>query len=250
VAKSIAARSASGAKALPERITDQVHLDGGTPPAVTVVLDRPPGFVAGKTPALVLAPGAGSRLEHPFLEQLATALASELLVVRFNFPYQEARRGRPDPTPRLEATYRAVLHWLAAQPAHQPGPLIAGGKSMGGRMGSHLAAAGEPMAGLALLGYPLHPPGRPDRRRDEHLAAIRCPILFIQGSRDSLCDLALLRPVLDRLAAPHRLVVIPEGDHSFKAPKRAGRSPEEIFALIRDELRGFVAAVARGGKIA
>jgi predicted alpha/beta-hydrolase family hydrolase len=228
----------------------KIQLATGSPSEITAIVDRPPDFRRGETPAFILAPGAGSRLDHPFLAQLATALASEMLVLRFNFPYQEAGRGSPDPQPRLEAAYRAVVAWLGAHPVLAPGPLVIGGKSMGGRIGSHLAAEGLPLAGLALLGYPLHPAGQREKRREAHLPAIRCPILFIQGTRDPLCDLTLLASVRERLGAPHRLVVIPEGDHSFKAPKRAGRSPEEIFALIRDELRAFVGAVARGERVA
>jgi uncharacterized protein len=231
-------------------VTDRVPVPGaGAVSAVSVVVEHPADFRARVTPALVLAPGAGSRLEHPFLANLSAALAPEVLVLRFNFPYQEARRSSPDPPARLEATYRAVLGWLRAHPTLAPGPLFAGGKSMGGRMGSHLAAVGEPLAGLVLLGYPLHPAGKPEQRRDAHLPAIRCPMLFIQGTRDPLCDLRLLEPVFGRLAAPHRLVIIPEGDHSFKAPKRAGRSPDEISALIRDELRDFIRAVIAGQPI-
>ena len=231
--------------------TDRIQVPGsGAETWVSVVIEYPADFRPGVTPAFVLAPGAGSRLEHPFLAGLSAGLAPELLVLRFNFPYQEARRSSPDPPARLEATYRAVLGWLRAHPTLAPGPLFAGGKSMGGRIGSHLAAAGEPLAGLVLLGYPLHPAGKPEQRREAHLPAIRCPILFVQGTRDALCDLRLLEPVRTRLVAPHRLVIIPEGDHSFKAPKRAGRSPEEIFALIRDELRSFIRAVIAGQPIA
>ena len=235
----------------PRAVSDRVQVAGSsTTPSVSVAIEHPADFRRGVTPALMLAPGAGSRLEHPFLATLSAALASEMLVLRFNFPYQEAGKSSPDPTPRLEATYRAVLGWLREHPTLAPGPLFAGGKSMGGRMGSHLAAAGEPLAGLALLGYPLHPPGKPEQLRDKHLPQIRCPMLFVQGTRDPLCDLRLLEPVLARLTAPHRLVIIPEGDHSFKAPKRAGRSPEEIFALIRDELRDFIRRVIAGQPIA
>ncbi len=218
----------------------------GAGPPVSVVLDVPARWQRGKSPALVLAPGAGSRLDHPFLAELAPSLADDMLVVRFNFPYQEAGRRSPDPTAKLEAAYRDVLAWLRAHPDFAPGPLVAGGKSMGGRMASHLAAAGEPMAGLAFLGYPLHPPGRKDQLRVAHLPAIRCPMLFIQGTRDAFCDLALLRPALATLTAPHELVLIPEGDHGFKAPQRAGRSPAEIMALIRDTLRDFVTRIASG----
>jgi uncharacterized protein len=228
---------------------EKVRVAGGTP--VSVALDGPADFMRGASPALVLAPGAGSRLDHPFMAELAPSLAGDFLVVRFNFPYQELGRRSPDPTAKLEAAYRDVLAWLRTHPELAPGRLIAGGKSMGGRMASHLAAAGEPIDGLAFLGYPLHPPGKKDQLRAAHLASIRCPLLFIQGTRDAFCDLELLRPVLAALPAAHRLVLIPEGDHGFKAPKRAGRSPAEIMTLIRDSLREFVAQIAgtvpRGG---
>lgn len=235
------------------RHSDKVRIESGA--AVTVVVDEPAewkrdaGEGRGGSPALVVAPGAGSRLDHPFLEDLAGSLADEgLLVVRFNFPYQEAGRSSPDPTAKLEGTYRSVLAWLRAHPDFAPGAIIAGGKSMGGRMASHLAAAGEPMDGLAFLGYPLHPPGRKDQLRAAHLPAIRCPMLFIQGTRDAFCDLELLRPVLATLTAPHELVLIPEGDHSFKAPLRAGRSPAEIMAIIRESLHAFVQRIASGAQ--
>jgi predicted alpha/beta-hydrolase family hydrolase len=208
--------------------------------SVSVEIATPPGFRAGETPALVLAPGAGSNMANPFLASLAQELSAEFLTARFNFPYQESGRGAPDAQRRLEATYRAVLTWLRAHTELAPGRIVAGGKSMGGRIASHLAAAGEPLAGLIFLGYPLHPPGQPERRRDSHLPAITCPMLFLQGSRDRLCDLDLLRPVLQKLKAPYRLHVIEEGDHSFKVPKRTGRSEADILAEIRDEIRRFV----------
>jgi predicted alpha/beta-hydrolase family hydrolase len=217
---------------------EKVVVAGGA--GVTVALAVPAGFRPGESPALVLAPGAGGTMESPFLVRLLADVSDLALTVRFNFPYQEAKRGRPDPQPRLEAAYRSVLAWLRAHPEVAPGRIVAGGKSMGGRIASHLAAAGEPLAGLVLLGYPLHPPGQPAKRREGHLDAIACPMLFVQGSRDRLCDLELLRAVLPRLKAPHRLHVIEEGDHSFKVPKRAGRSEDEIFAAIRDEVRRFV----------
>jgi predicted alpha/beta-hydrolase family hydrolase len=220
------------------KLAEKVPVSVGSP--VSVALDGPADWQRGKSPALVLAPGAGSRLDHPFLAELAASLAEDLLVVRFNFPYQEAGRRSPDPTVKLEAAYRDVLAWLRAHPDFAPGPLVAGGKSMGGRMASHLAAAGEAIDGLAFLGYPLHPPGRKDQLRVAHLPAIRCPMLFIQGTRDAFCDLALLRPVLATLTAPHELVLVPEADHGFKAPQRAGRSPAEIMAFIRETLRDFV----------
>jgi predicted alpha/beta-hydrolase family hydrolase len=215
-------------------------VDVGAKTRISVEVAVPTGFRPGETLGLVLAPGAGSNMGNPFLTALVHGLSSGVLTARFNFPYQEAGRGGPDPQPRLEAAYRGVLGWLRAHPELAPGPIVAGGKSMGGRIASHLAAAGEPLAGLVLLGYPLHPPGQPGRRRDAHLPAISCPMLFVQGSRDRLCDLDLLRPVLQTLRAPYRLHVIDEGDHSFKVPKRTGRSEAEVLAEIREEVRRFL----------
>ena len=217
---------------------EKVRVDANT--SVSVEVAAPPEFRSGGTPALVLAPGAGSNMENPFLASLTRGLSAEVLTARFNFPYQESGRGAPDAQRRLEGTYRAVLAWLRGHSELAPGLVFAGGKSMGGRIASHLAAAGEPLAGLVFLGYPLHPPGQPERLRDSHLPAITCPMLFVQGSRDRLCDLDLLRPVLQKLKAPHRLHVIDQGDHSFKVPKRTGRSEADIQAEIRDEVRGFM----------
>jgi predicted alpha/beta-hydrolase family hydrolase len=212
---------------------------------VTAALARPPGFRRGRTPALVIAPGAGSDLDAPLLTYLEREFSPSLLTVRFNFPYRETGRSSPDPQRRLEATYRAVLAWLRSHGEHAPGPIVIGGKSMGGRIASHLVADGEPVAGLVLLGYPLHPPGQPGRLRDAHLAAIGEPILFLQGSRDSLCRLDLLRPVLKKLKVPHRLHVIEDGDHSFKVLKRTGRTEAEVLGEIGDQVGAFLSEVVK-----
>jgi hypothetical protein len=222
----------------PPPLREKLRIDAKT--SVTVAANWPVAFRSGVTPALVLAPGAGSDLDTPLLLALEEALAPAVLVVRFNFPYREAGRGGPDPQRTLEATYGAVLGWLRAHPDLRPGPLFAGGKSMGGRIATHLAAAGAECAGLVLLGYPLHPAGAPARLRAAHLARIRCPLLFIQGDRDALCRLDLLAPIRARLLAPSRLHVIPEGDHSFKVPKRTGRTAAEITAEICATVAGFV----------
>ncbi len=157
-----------------------------------------------------------------FLSAMHAGLADAGYVsVKFNFPYTEARRRLPDRRPVLEACYRAVLDTVTDTLA--PPWVVIGGKSLGGRIASHLAAAGAPVRGLLLLGYPLHPAGRPQQLRAEHLPAVRVPMLFVQGACDALCDLALLRPVLATL--PHAtLHTIPAGDHSFHAPRRTGRT--------------------------
>jgi uncharacterized protein len=169
---------------------------------------------AGAGPAVVLAHGAGTDRTNPVLLMVAEALAARGLgVLLFNFAYTELGRRGPDPAPRLEAVYRDVL--VDARERFAGRDLLWGGRSMGGRIGSMVAAADGGCAGLVLLGYPLHPPGRPDRLRVDHWEQLRCPVLFVQGDRDPLCDLGLLaREREARLAAVPRLVhVVAGGDH-------------------------------------
>ncbi len=185
-------------------------------------------FSPGRSPGLILAHGAGTDMHNPFLSFVQVALATRgILTVKFNFPYREAGRKAPDTAQRLVQTWRAVIERVRAEAA--PGALFLGGKSMGGRIASMVAADGEPAAGLVLLGYPLQPAGRPEVLRSEHLARISCPMLFVQGSRDRLCDLTLLRAVLAGLSAPSTVYVIEEGDHSFKVPKRSGKTEQQVW---------------------
>lgn len=202
---------------------------------VSSVWAYPEGFCAGKSPGLILAHGAGSDMRNPFLSFVHKALAMRgVAAVKFNFPYMEARRRAPDPPQRLERVWRSVIQRVRTDA--KPGPLFLGGKSMGGRIASMVAAHGEPAAGLVLLGYPLQPAGRPDVLRSEHLARITCPTLFVQGSRDRLCDLGLLRSVLANMSAPASLHVIEEGDHSFKVPRRTGKTEPQVW----DDIVGVV----------
>jgi len=195
---------------------------------VSSVWAYPAGYSAGASPSLILAHGAGNDMRSPFLSFVHEALAgNDVMTVKFNFPYMEAGRKAPDPPQRLSRTWRAVIDRVVAEA--RPGALFMGGKSMGGRIASMLAADGEPVAGVVLLGYPLQPAGRPDVLRSEHLARITCPLLFVQGSRDRLCDLGRLRSVLARLSAPVTVHVIEEGDHSFKVPKRAGKTERQVW---------------------
>ena len=159
---------------------------------VSVVWDQP---TEGGT-YLLLGHGAGGNLHTPGLARYARALAaSGVGAVRFNFPYAEAGRKVPDKQPVLEKCFLAVAEQVRAQVEH----LYLGGRSMGGRIASHLVADGFPAAGLVFLSYPLHPPGQPQRLRAAHLKTIRVPILFIQGTRDAFAQPALLRDVLDTL---------------------------------------------------
>jgi predicted alpha/beta-hydrolase family hydrolase len=204
---------------------------------VSSVRAFPDGFSAGESPMLILAHGAGSDMHNPFLSFVHEALAMRgIATVKFNFPYMEAGRKAPDPPQRLAQTWRSVIQRVRADA--KPGALFVGGKSMGGRIASMVAAGGEPVAGLVLLGYPLQPAGRPGAVRSEHFTHIMCPMLFVQGSRDRLCNLDLLRSVLTNVSAPATLHVIEEGDHSFKVPKRTGRTERQIW----DEIVEVVAA--------
>ncbi len=198
---------------------------------VTSVWAMPEGY--DRRQGVILAHGAGSDMHHPFISFIHQRLAQRgLLAVKFNFPYKEAGRKAPDRVPLLLATWRAVIDAVRQDDSLAPGQLFLAGKSMGGRIASLAVAEGEPCDGLIFLGYPLHPPGKPDRLRADHLSRITCPMLFIQGSRDRLCDLEKLREVLQTLSAPVTLHVIEGGDHSFKVPKRMGRSEDEVWREI------------------
>lgn len=196
---------------------------------VTVRYDGPE-----RGPLLVLAHGAGSDLTHPFMTAVAEELAEEgLRVCRFNFAYTEAGRKAPDRGPVLEETYLAVIEGVRGR---RRGFHI-GGKSMGGRIAAQVAPRVPGLSGLVFLGYPLHPPGRPERLRDEPLRNAGVPMLFVEGSRDPFCPLDTLTPILSELTDAD-LSVIEDGDHSFNVRRSSGRSTEDA----RHEL---VAAVAR-----
>lgn len=203
----------------------------------------PPGVRVGAS-AVVLAHGAGNDMHSPFLSAIHLGLAERgSLSVTFNFPYAEQGRRAPDRMPRLEAAWHGVLDAVRADPELAPGRLFIGGKSMGGRVASHLAAAGADCDGLLFLGYPLHPAGKPERLRDGHLADIACPMLFVEGTRDPLCRLELLRPVLARLGPHARLHLIEGGDHSFRLPKRLGRGEREVWDDIVEAASRWMAEV-------
>lgn len=166
----------------------------------------------------------------------ATSLAGAGLdVVTFDFPYMQQGRRVPDPAAVLEAHYREMVVVTRREVPSAGRTLIIGGKSMGGRMATHIAAADTdlPIAGLVLLGYPLHPPGRPEKRRDAHLPRLGRPALFVQGSRDTFGTPEELRPVLERIAPPPTLHVVDGGDHSFKTSGGTGRAAERQAAVDR-----------------
>lgn len=197
----------------------------------------------GATGAIVLAHGAGAGQKHPFMVRAARELAArQLSAATFDFPYMAAGRGAPDRAPVLEDAWRAAIDAARAQFANLP--LFIGGKSMGGRISSQVAAQGGvgPLAGLVFLGYPLHPPGNPERRRDAHLPQIAEPMLFVQGSRDPFGTADEIRALLPRLQRA-TLHEIAEGDHSFKVPKRAG-DQDTVIANILETVASWTRTAA------
>jgi predicted alpha/beta-hydrolase family hydrolase len=240
--------SSTGSAAI-NRITSpsrvQIKLRSGD--TVSGMLVRPGDSIA----LLVLAHGAGAGMEHPFMETIANRLAARgVATLRYQFPYMEMGRGGPDRPPVLVATVNAALQH--ARGIADGLPIFAGGKSMGGRMTSTAAAElgwrAEPGAahdereaeslvhGIAFLGFPLHPPGKPGIERAAHLENAKVPLLFLQGTRDTFASLDLLRPVLTALGPRATLHVIDGADHGFHVPRSTGRTDDEVLDELADEM--------------
>jgi predicted alpha/beta-hydrolase family hydrolase len=188
---------------------------------------------------LVVAHGAGAGMDHPFLVGFARACVGEgLATLRFNFPYIEAGRRSPDPEAVLRDVWRAAFE--AADARSSGRPVWASGKSLGGRIASMAVADGEvPAAGLVFLGYPLHPPGKPQRLRDEHLYRIEVPILFLQGTADPFATADLLAGIVDRLGDRAEIVWFEGGGHSFEVRGRK-RQPREAGASLASHAAAFI----------
>lgn len=208
---------------------------------VSALLLRP----AGARHLLVLAHGAGTDMRHRQMEATSQALAAAgIATLRYNFPYKEHGGGRPDPPPVATATVRAAVR-VAAEAAPEL-PLLAGGRSFGGRMTS-LAASTEPLPGvrgLVFFGFPLHPSGKSGTERAAHLAHAGLPMLFLQGSKDTLADLSLLRPVVAGLGQRATLHVVEEADHGFHVPKRSGTTDEGVLTDLARIVAGWADRLA------
>ena len=225
----------------------QVELDRGA-----WVTARRYGSVAAPLATLVLAHGAGSSQSSEFMVTFATGLAERgLRVVTFNFPFTERGKKLPDPQPVLEACYRAVLAQIAADPAAGRLPLFIGGKSLGARMASHVAAARDiegaaagtwwdRLRGLVFLGYPLHPPGKPQQVRVSHLPHVIHPMLVVQGAKDAFGTPAELRLFFDVLEAPTEIYVVEQGNHSLEVPKRSGIPQAEVTRAALDRIAAWI----------
>ena len=207
---------------------------------VSGLLQAPPGARA----CCVLAHGAGAGMTHPFLTDFANGMAERgIATLRYQFPYMERGSKRPDSPKLAQATVRAAV---AEASRLVPGlPLFAGGKSFGGRMTSQAQAASPlpGVCGLAFLGFPLHPPGKPSDERAKHLFDVQIPMLFLQGSRDDFADLQLLQPLCERLGTRATLKLFQDANHSFHVPARTGRKDSEVRVELLDALTGWIGAV-------
>jgi predicted alpha/beta-hydrolase family hydrolase len=205
-------------------------------------------YPAGEEPLgawVLLAHGAGAGQESPFMVGFAQALADRgLHVATFNFPYIEQRRRMPDSNVTLEACYRAAIRAVGERAENAA--VFIGGKSMGGRIASQVAAAphraAQGLAGLVFLGYPLHPPGKPDQPRTRHWPEIEIPALFVQGSRDPFATPDELRAALAALGAPATVHIVEGGDHSFKVRGRTGGAQAQVHEQIQDAIVTWVRA--------
>jgi uncharacterized protein len=223
----------------PLRIAIDEHLSVGA------LLCTPPQPIA----AYVFAHGAGAGMAHPFMATFAEGLAERhIATLRYQFPFSERGSKRPDDPATAHAAVRAAV----AQAARSlPGvPLIAGGKSFGGRMTSQAQAASPlpGVQGLVFVGFPLHVAGKPSTQRAQHLADVKLPMLFLQGTRDELADLTLLRPVVESLGARATLEIVDDADHSFRVRARSGRNDAQVMAAMLDATAAWAAreVVRRG----
>jgi predicted alpha/beta-hydrolase family hydrolase len=222
--------------ASPQKLAIEVANSG----SVSALLIRP----AEARACFVFAHGAGAGMTHPFMETFATGLGERgVASLRYQFPYMEKSSRRPDPPAIAQAAVRAAV---AEAGLSCPGlPLIAGGKSFGGRMTSQ-AQASAPLAGvrgLAFLGFPLHPAGKPSSDRAKHLAEVHVPMLFMQGTRDNLAELTLMEPVVASLGPSASLHLVREADHSFHVLARSGRNDREVMKEILDTFSIWIGAV-------
>ena len=215
-----------------------ISIDGGE--RVSGLLQVP----AGAHACYVLAHGAGAGMAHPFMASVAEGLAERrIATLRYQFPYMERGSKRPDAPKLAQASVRAAV--AEASRLAPDLPLIAGGKSFGGRMTSQAQAASPlpGVRGIAFLGFPLHPPGRLSDERGKHLFDVQVPLLFMQGTRDELAEMELLQPLVEQLGARATLHLFADADHSFHVPARTGRKDAEVMAEMLDVLAEWIEAV-------
>lgn len=220
-----------------KRLTFSVERAG----EVSAILQRP----AEAQFLLVLAHGAGAGMNHPFLAKLASELAAvKIASFRYQFPYMEQKRRSPDSPGTATATVAAAVATAAKLEPNLP--LLAGGKSFGGRMTSTAASEGllPSVRGLVFFGFPLHPPNKPGTKRAEHLRKVPMPVLFLQGTRDTLADLTLLRPICQELGTRATLYVIDTADHSFHVLKSSGKDDGTVLRELAQQTADWAGKIS------
>ncbi len=208
--------------------------------AVSALLTHPANPVA----CYVFAHGAGAGMSHPFMQAVANGLAArDIATLRYQFPYMERGSKRPDSPAVAQATVRAAV--TAAATAYPGLPIIASGKSFGGRMTSQAQAAAPlpDVRGLCFFGFPLHPAGKPATERSSHLAKIEVPMLFLQGTKDALADVSLIEPLIASLQPRATLHLVADADHSFHVPVRSGRKDIQVMEEILDAMADWTARI-------
>ena len=214
---------------------------------ISGILSVPDGHLPEKRMGVIIAHGAQNDMENILLVSAAAGFArAGILSLRFNFPYKERGGKSPDSLGKLIKTWLSVYSFLKSHKKYVVKNIIAAGKSMGGGVASQMAADGliDP-TGLIFLGYPLHPPGQKEKKKDAHLYMIKAPMLFFAGTRDAFCDLETMKGVVEKIKVKKELVEIAGGDHSFKIPKAMGVSEEEVYDRITDKCVEWVRSCER-----
>jgi len=215
--------------------------------SVSAVIGIPRWWPTGARVSVVIGHGSGRDMNDPVVEHLMRELTERrYLTLRFNYPFAEAKKRRPDSMRVLRRTLRAAVGALATDPTAAPAHLFLGGKGLGGVVAADLAAARVRVDGLFFLGYPLHPAGKPEATQADQLYRLISPMHFVQGTRDRTCDLDLLRQTLTRVGAPTTLQVIQEADNHFSVLKRSERTEEEVRAEVLDGLDGWITRILEG----
>jgi hypothetical protein len=212
--------------------------------AVSGVLGIPRWWPTGARVSVVLSHGASRDMDDPVIEFLHRELTDrQYLTLRFNYPFAEARKRRPDSMRVLRRTLRAAVAILASDPTAAPAHVFLGGKGLGGQIAADLAGSRVRVDGVFFLGYPLHASGKPEAVQAEQLYRLISPMLFIQGTRDRTCDIDVLRQTLTRVGAPTTLQVCREADQHFKVLKKSDRTEDEVRAEVLDGLDGWMSKI-------
>jgi predicted alpha/beta-hydrolase family hydrolase len=224
-------------------LTDPVHgLED-----VSAVLGIPRWWPTGSRVCVVLAHGSGTDLNDPLVEYLHRELTERrYLSLRFNFPFAEAGKRRPDSMHVLRRVFRAAVATLGRDPTAAPAHLVLAGVGLGAQVAAELSISRLRADGVVLLGYPLHPRGKPDKLRADQLYRVVAPMLFVQGTRDRYCDVDLLQRTLTRVGAPTTLHLAEDADHRFQVPKRSSRTEEEVREQILNVIDGWIEKVLGG----